>query len=85
MFVDAGTPPRPGVVEGYELHLNASGIPIKLIPRTAEEMPGTTRFRLLSVNEGEYRRFPCRKIVEQRDGRWQLATAGQHLLELLTE
>ena len=69
---------------GYELHLNASGIPIRLIPRTADEMPGTARRRLLSVNEAEYRRSPCRKLVVQREGRWQLATAGHNLLELLT-
>ena len=75
---------QPGGLLGYELHLSATGIPIRLIPRTTDEMPGTARRRLLSVNEEEYRRFPCRKLVVQREGRWQLGTAGHNLLELLT-
>jgi hypothetical protein len=84
-LVDTRAAARPGAVVGYEVHLSAAGIPIRLIPRTAEEMPGTARFRLLSVDEEEHRRFPCRKLVALHGDRWQLAPAGQRLLELLTD
>lgn len=84
VFVETNAVAEAGTTVGYELHLSATGVPIRLIPRTADEMPGTARRKLLSVNEEEYRRFPCRKLVMQRDGRWQLATAGHNLLELLT-
>jgi hypothetical protein len=84
LFVETNAVAKAGPTVGYELHLSATGIPIRLIPRTADDMPGTARRKLLSVNEEEYRRFPCRKLVMQRDGRWQLANAGHNLLELLT-
>ncbi len=83
-FMETNTVAKAGTLAGYEVQVNGWGIPIRLIPRTADEMPGSARLRLLSVNEEEQRRFPCRKLVVQRGGRWQLATAGHNLLELLT-
>ena len=71
-------------VAGYELALNFNGVPFELIPRAANEITGRDRFRLLSVNEAEYRRNPCRQLVRQRSGRWELASRGISLLELLT-
>jgi hypothetical protein len=59
-------------------------VPIELIPRAANEIASRDRFRLLSVNEAEYRRNPCRQLVRQRSGRWELASRGINLLELLT-
>ncbi|MFO1488916.1 MAG: M23 family metallopeptidase [Verrucomicrobiota bacterium] len=71
-------------VAGYEIALNYNGLPFELIPRAASEIKGRSKFQLLSVNEAEYKRNPCRKLVTQRGGRWQLATRGENLLELLT-
>jgi hypothetical protein len=39
---------------------------------------------LLSVNEAVERANPCRKLVVQRNGRWQLSDGGLRELELLT-
>jgi hypothetical protein len=39
---------------------------------------------LLSVNEAEYYRNPCRKLVRYRNGRWELANNGLRLLDLVT-
>ena len=74
---------REGVA-GYEISLNFNGIPFRLVPRAAGEMKSTARFQLLSVNEAEYRRNPCRHLVVKRGDHWQLARNGEQLLELLT-
>jgi len=71
-------------VAGYELALNFNGIPFDIIPRAASELRGKAKFQLLSVNEAEPRRAPCGKLVTQRNGRWELTTHGQNLLDLLT-
>jgi hypothetical protein len=71
-------------IAGYELVLNFTGIPIALIPRAAAEIKGKSRVQLLSVNEAEYQRNPCRKLVTKRSGRWELANNGDNLIELLT-
>lgn len=74
---------REGVA-GYELALNFNGVPFELTPRAASELKSKARFQLLSVNEAEYRQNPCRKLVANRKGRWELANNGLRLLELLT-
>lgn len=71
-------------IAGYELSLNFIGIPITLTPRAASEIKGKARVQLLSVNEAEYKKNPCRKLVTNRSGRWQLANNGLNLIELLT-
>jgi peptidoglycan LD-endopeptidase LytH len=69
---------------GYELALNFNGVPFELIPRAASEIKSSSKYQLLSVNEAEYRRNPCRKLVAQRGSRWTLAPRGTSLLDLLT-
>ncbi len=71
-------------VAGYELVLNYNGVPFALMPRAASEIKGAAKFQLLSVNEAEAKANPCRKLVVQRGGRWQLGDAGLRELELLT-
>jgi len=71
-------------VAGYELVLNYNGVPFALMPRAASEIKGTAKFQLLSVNETEAKANPCRKLVVQRGGRWQLGDAGLRELQLLT-
>jgi murein DD-endopeptidase MepM/ murein hydrolase activator NlpD len=41
-------------------------------------------YQLLSVNEAEEKANPCRHLVVQRKGHWQLANEGLRELELLT-
>ena len=71
-------------VAGYEIALNFNGIAVALIPRAASEIPGKAKFQLLSVNEAEQKKNPCRKLVTQRGNRWELAGNGLRALELLT-
>ena len=71
-------------VAGYEMALNFNGVPCELIPRAASEIPGRTRFQLLSVDAAEEAANPCRRLVVQRGSRWELANNGNSLLELLT-
>jgi peptidoglycan LD-endopeptidase LytH len=70
---------------GYELFLNYNGIPFRIIPRPASEIAGNTKYGLLSVNEAEYRKNPCRRLVVKRGDRWELASQGVSLLDLLTQ
>lgn len=71
-------------VAGFEVVLNATGLPFLLIPRAASEIAGKERVRLLSVNAAEAERLPCRKIVRQRNGQWELGVNGNALISLLT-
>jgi len=71
-------------VAGYEIALNYNAVAFALLPRAASEIKGKAKYQLLSVNEPEYRAHPCRKLVVQRGGRWQLTNAGLRELELLT-
>jgi hypothetical protein len=75
---------KEGIV-GYEIALNFNGLPYELIPRVASEIRTKSRFSLLSVNAAEQQKNPARRLVSKdKRGQWQLATHGQHLLELLT-
>ena len=71
-------------IASYEIALNFNGVPFELIPRAASEVKSGNKFRLLSVNEAEYHRNPCFRLVAQRRGRWELTSHGLSLLELLT-
>lgn len=72
-------------IAGYEIALDFNGLPFELIPRAASQIPGTARYQLLSVNEAEYAKNPCRKLVVRQGKYWQLAPNCVSLLELLTE
>lgn len=69
---------------GYEIALNFNAVPFELIPRAASELKGKAKFQLLSVNEAEQKKSPCRRLVTQRGSRWELAPRGLNVLELLT-
>jgi hypothetical protein len=70
-------------VAGYEIALNYNGVPFELMPRASSEIKGLARFQLLSVNADIERANPCRHLVVQRNGRWELANEGLRQLELL--
>ena len=70
-------------VAGYEIALNYNGVAFALMPRAASEIHGAGRFQLLSVNEDEEKANPCRHLVVQRGGRWQLTDNGIRELEML--
>jgi len=71
-------------VAGYEISLNYNGVPFRLLPRAASEITSPARFQLLSVNEPEYRKNPCRRLVLKHGDDWRLARNGEYLLDLLT-
>ena len=72
-------------VAGYEVALNYNGVAFALLPRAASEIKGTGRFQLLSVNESEYHAHPCRRLVVEHGGHWQLTDRGVRDLELLVD
>lgn len=74
---------REGVA-GYEIALNYNGLPFQLIPRAPSEVQGNGKFQLLSVNAEEHSQHPCRHLLTKRGEQWELANAGNRLLELLT-
>ncbi|MCU0786084.1 MAG: M23 family metallopeptidase [Verrucomicrobia bacterium] len=71
-------------IAGYEVALDFNAVPFELIPRAAAEIKGRAKFQLLSVNEAESRKNPCRRLVTQRGGRWELTSRGLNAVELLT-
>jgi peptidoglycan LD-endopeptidase LytH len=72
-------------IAGYEIALDFNGLPFELIPRTAAQMKGTAKYQLLSVNEAEETKDPCRRLVSRQGSHWTLASNGLSLLELLTD
>ena len=72
-------------VAAYEISLTYFGLPFKVVPRAASELKSKSKYQLLAVNEAEYNRCPCRKLVSKRSGRWELASGGISALDLLTQ
>ena len=70
-------------VAGYEVVLNYNAVPFALMPRAASEIKGAAKIQLLSVNAAEARAHPCRRLVTERSGRWQLTDKGQREIEML--
>lgn len=70
-------------IAGYEVALNFNGVPFELIPRAASELKSKSKVQLLSVNEAEYKRNPCRRLVTKRGARWELTNTGLKLVDLL--
>ena len=70
-------------VAGYEVALNYNGLAFALLPRAASEIKGPAKFQLLSVDATEARAHPCRRLVVERRGRWELTDKGRRTLELL--
>jgi murein DD-endopeptidase MepM/ murein hydrolase activator NlpD len=71
-------------VAGYEIALNYNGVAFALMPRAASEIKSPASIQLLSVNAAEYHANPCRKLVVERGGKWQLTEKGRREIELLT-
>jgi peptidoglycan LD-endopeptidase LytH len=71
-------------VAGYEIAMNYNGLAFALMPRAASEIKSRAKFQLLSVNEAEEKANPCRRLLVQRNGHWELATEGLRELGLLT-
>jgi murein DD-endopeptidase MepM/ murein hydrolase activator NlpD len=71
-------------IAGYEMAIDFNGLPFQLIPRTASQIKSPGRYQLLSVNEAEYTKNPCRRLVTHQGSHWQLGNNGINLLDLLT-
>ncbi len=77
------TAEREGIA-AYELAMDYNGVPVQAIPRARSEIQGAPGLRLLSVDEEEQRRHPCRKLVFKQGQAWVLTAHGKELLSLLT-
>lgn len=69
---------------GYEIVLDAYGLPFRMIPRAPSEVEPGDKITLLSVDEAEQRAHPCKKlVVKSGKSGWQLTASGRQLVELL--
>jgi peptidoglycan LD-endopeptidase LytH len=84
MLVKQGVLGKGEKAAGYEMALDFNGLPFELIPRTAAQCKGSGKFQLISVNEAEYTKNPCRRLVTRQGSHWELANNGSSLLDLLT-
>jgi hypothetical protein len=84
MFLKPNPAAQNEGVAGYEVALNFNGVPFELIPRAASEIKTKSKMLLLSVNAEERQKHPCRKLVVEKRGRWELTSNGQRLIDLLT-
>ena len=74
---------REGVA-GFELALDYNGVPFQLVPKAPSEIPSSAKFQLVSVNEPEALKHPCRHLVNRKGGHWELGPRGVQLLGRLT-
>lgn len=72
-------------VAGYEISLNYHGLPYRWVPLAKAELKSRARFHLIEVNAAEQQARPCGKLVVRRGTDWRLTTAGEGLLDLLTD
>lgn len=70
-------------VAGYEMALNYNAVPFALMPRAASEIKSSARIQLLAVNAPIVEANPCRHLVAQHGGRWQLTDKGTRQIEML--
>ncbi len=70
-------------IAGYEIALDFNGLPFRVTPRAPSEMSAKTSFHLLSVNEAEQKKNPCRRLVTRKGSNWELTGHGVELLQLL--
>lgn len=70
-------------VAGYEIAFTYNGLPFELVPRAASETRHLGEVALVSVNAAEFRRQPCRKLVEEKGGQFALSVAGQKYLQMI--
>ena len=82
-LIETRTTVAPDEVAGYEIVFSYAGTPMKLIARTSSELTAKARIHLLSVNDAVQQAHRCRKLVTKKGGRWELASNGQHLIDLL--
>lgn len=71
-------------VAGYELALNAYGLPLRVVPQSAKELAGCAKWRLVSVGEKASATSACVRPVRLNRGRWELSPRGERLLDILT-
>lgn len=83
-LVQRRTDIAPADIAGHEIHLDYAGIPIRIYPRTDAELPSQQRYHLLAVNEEEYAKNPCRRIVTRQGNQFSLGRNGIQFLDLLT-
>jgi murein DD-endopeptidase MepM/ murein hydrolase activator NlpD len=84
MLVKQGALGKGEKPAGYEIALDYNGLPFELIARTAAQCKSPAKYQLLSVNEPEYAKNPCRRLVTRQGSHWELAKYGLNLLDLLT-
>ena len=81
-LVDSIKPPK--AIAGYEISLDPNGVPVSSTPRDAASFSGEEPFKLLHVDPGVYKQFPCRKLVFKKGQQWVLTAKGITHIKLLT-
>ncbi len=69
-------------VAGWDIAMAFNGAPLRIIPRSAREIPGSDRIRLLAVNEAELRTHACSKLVIRRGQAWTPLPALEDILRI---
>ena len=80
-LVNSNKPEKP--IAGYEISLDPNGVPVTSTPRDASFFSNDEPFKLLHVNPGVYKEFPCRKLIFKKGQRWILTAKGIQHLNLL--
>ena len=85
MLVRSNPVAQKSGIAGYEIALDYNALPFEWVPRAASELKSRAKYSLVSVNEAEETKNPCRKLVSRQSGKWELAPYGVSMLDLLSE
>jgi len=78
--------PRPlGLVEGWEIGFDRTGLPVAWTPLTAAEAKGLPfeQARIVAVDEAILRAERSRQLALRRRGRWQVGSELETVIQLL--
>ncbi|MEC7201514.1 MAG: hypothetical protein VXW84_12800, partial [Verrucomicrobiota bacterium] len=79
-----GDPGRSAEVSSYELSFNAFGLPVAAKPLFGKDLEKSKLWEVSYVNEAIHKAFKCsKKIVPKGDG-YQLSSAADEWMDLLT-
>jgi hypothetical protein len=79
-----GDPSQSAEVSSYELSFNAFGLPVAAKPLFGKDLKKSKLWEVSYVNEAIHKAFKCSKKIEPKGDGYQLSSAGDEWMDLLT-
>ncbi|SVD34306.1 uncharacterized protein METZ01_LOCUS387160 [marine metagenome] len=70
-------------IQAWEVDLNFSGIPVRMIPVRNKVRSGGAKYRILKVDDKILKKHPCSGLVFRKGQQWVFTAKGQRAMDLL--